>query len=474
MPCLVLLLCGCAVLSAQFPAAEASTRPRYGGTIRVRMQAAIRSLAPGEQPSSPSEQTAKNRVISSIFEGLTRLGRDGNAQPCLATSWRQERDSTRWVFALRAGVKLHGGTPLSPTAVSDGLNATLKGMRARASGDSVIIQSEQPVPDLPRRLAQPQYSVLLRASDGKPAGTGPFRIVEWQPGQNLKLAAHEDHWAGRPFVDFVEIELGRALRDQLVDLELGKADLVELAPNQVRGAGQRGILAIATQPFELWALVFKRDSPPAQAERTRQALALSIDRFSAHTVLLQKRGEVSGALLPQWLSGYAFLFPTARDVTQAKARLSGPPAVPLSFGYEARDAVERNIAERIAVNAHEAGLVLKAVTDPVMMKSADVRLRRAPLVSRNAGDALAGLARELGMPSVEVSGGPPEQLYEAEQALLKFSWVVPLFHLPSNYGLGPALKAAAARILSTNNALECEFPPLEQLWLSPPVSRGAP
>ena len=38
------------------------------------------------------------------------------------------------------------------------------------------------------------------------------------------------------------------------------------------------------------------------------ALALAGDRSASHAVLFQRQGEISGALLPQWLSGYAFLF----------------------------------------------------------------------------------------------------------------------------------------------------------------------
>jgi len=256
------------------------------------MQGAIRSLDPVDRPASPSERTGKNRTTASIFEGLTRLGWAGTVEPCLAVSWQHDRDFSKWVLSLRRGVKLHDGTPLNSTLASSALNAAMKGMRASASGDAVVIWSERPEPDLPRRLAQSQYSIFVRTADGHLAGTGPFRVAEWQASRRIKLTAHEEHWAGRPFVDAVEIEMGRALRDQLMDLELGKADIVELAANQVRSASQRGIPVITTLPTQLWALVFRRDSPAVQAERVREALALSIDRASAHTVLLQKQGEL--------------------------------------------------------------------------------------------------------------------------------------------------------------------------------------
>jgi ABC-type transport system substrate-binding protein len=54
------------------------------------------------------------------------------------------------------------------------------------------------------------------------AGSGPFRISEWEPGKHLALAANDDFSGGRPFVDAIEIDMGRASRDRLIDLEVGR------------------------------------------------------------------------------------------------------------------------------------------------------------------------------------------------------------------------------------------------------------
>ena len=70
----------------------------------------------------------------------------------------------------------------------------------------------------------------------------------------------------------------------------------------------------------LLALAF---SPRFDDARVREALALAVDRTSIHRVLLQRQGEVSGSLLPQWLSGYAFLFPDSADLARARALMAG-------------------------------------------------------------------------------------------------------------------------------------------------------
>ena len=105
------------------------------------------------------------------------------------------------------------------------------------------------------------------------------------------------------------------------------------------------------------ALVF---SPRFDDARVREALALAVDRSAIHAVLLQRQGEVSGALLPQWLSGYAFLFPAAADLGRARQLASG--ARPITLGVS--DAAARPIAERIALNARDAGLAVSVTPQP--------------------------------------------------------------------------------------------------------------
>src|SRR2546422_7007982 len=69
----------------------------------------------------------------------------------------------------------------------------------------------------------------------------------------------------------------------------------------------------SSAPTELIALVFSRDRQSPEDGRLREALALSVDRGSMNTVLLQGGGEPAGGLLPNWMTGYAFLFPTRSE-----------------------------------------------------------------------------------------------------------------------------------------------------------------
>ena len=92
------------------------------------------------------------------------------------------------------------------------------------------------MPSLLAELALPRNLLLKRTANGLPVGTGAFLVAAWQPGKSLKLAASEQSWAGRPFVDAVEIEFGKSLRDQAIALELDKTDMIETAPQGAVGS----------------------------------------------------------------------------------------------------------------------------------------------------------------------------------------------------------------------------------------------
>jgi peptide/nickel transport system substrate-binding protein len=410
-----------AVLSAFTALGSAATRPRYGGTLRVEVRAAPASLDPAAQDAAP--------LTSLVFEPLVQLDATGAPLPRLALSWQRDPSAKRWQFNLRPGVRFHDGLLLVPGAVAASLQAALPGLSVSAAADSVIIHAEHPMPGLLFDLAH-NGLVFAHNAEGGFIGTGPFRLASWTPGRTATFTANDDYWGGRPFLDAIEVQMGRVLRDQLVDLEIGKADVVEIGPADLRRASERGGTVWSSAPLDLIALVVA----PGRVEdpRVRQALALSIDRAAMHNVLLQKQGEVSAALLPQWLSGYAFAFAAAQELARARALVVALPPRDrtLALAYDPAITAARALAERVAINARDAGLtVLVSPQNP----QADLRLVASRVPSLDPARALTGLAAALGL---ETSGLAlsSEVLYESEHKLLEDFRVIPLFHLPDLYG----------------------------------------
>jgi ABC-type transport system substrate-binding protein len=414
-----------------FPATSpAETRPRYGGTLAVEIHDTITFADAGDWPPS---------LAPLVYDGLVRLDAQGQLRPALALAWQHDPENKRWEFRLRPGVKFHDGSPLNGAAVA----ACLKmGTHVAVSGEggTVVIQQETPAPDLPATLADARFVILRRGADGVTSGTGPFRIAEWQAGRHAVLAANDDYWGGRPYVDGIDLRMFRAYRDQSVDLELGKADVVELSIEDARRATQRGLHTWTSASSELIALAFERGRAAGENISFRQAVALSIDRDAIHDVLLQRQGESSGALLPQWITGYAFLFPAARDLTRARQMAAAlpKPGPRATLSYDAADVLSRSIAERIAVDAREGGVLIQVAPGG----QADMRIARVRLRSPDPALALFDMAAAFHIGELmEVSAVTAEARYQAEKRVINDYRVIPLCHLPEILGIGSRVKS---------------------------------
>lgn len=257
--------------------------------------------------------------------------------------------------------------------------------------------------------------------------SGGFNATRWESGHRAVFTADENAKGGRPFLDTVDVQMARPMRDRAI--ELGRADLVELTPADLRRASS-GQQIWPSQPVRLVALVF---GPRAADARVREAVALAVDRTAIHNVLLQRQGDISGGLLPQWLSGYAFVFPAAADMARARMLAAAAPPAARSLTLSAAD---RTMAERIALNARDAGLAITVVPPGA---AADVRLVEQRIVSTDPATALTAIAAGLELPA-PAPAVKPEAWYAAERALLDGFRVVPSFHVPDLYAVGPRVK----------------------------------
>jgi ABC-type transport system substrate-binding protein len=290
--------------------------------------------------------------------------------------------------------------------------------------------------------------VSRKSSDGTILGSGAFKLATWQPGARAVFTANEEHWEGRPFVDSIEVELGKSPREQLVDFELGKTDLIELAPDQLRGMAQSGKKTWSSAPVEFYFLAtFSLSGDPLSnsSSEFRDALAAVIDRAAIHNVLLQKQGEVAGGCLPQWLSGYSYLLAEERNLDEArKARAKLPATLPpLTLAYDAEDTLARAIAERIALNAREIGVTLQVKPQNTMEKNARPNVQ---LLRRRADVPQPALAMDSVCPSTHWDYAATKademlQLYKLEvEAREQAPFRVPLFYLPEHVALSARVK----------------------------------
>ena len=454
------------------PANLATQQPRYGGTLRVELHAASVTLDPRKWKAGSVESAASEKMAELILDRLITLDVYGHFQPGLAVRWSDDGGPYhRWQFTLRSGIKVSDGTVLTGNDVVAALQPLLpSGQQITTSGNAVIFQSSTPVPDLLEQLASGPFFVYRIQADGTLVGTGPFVIAETSQGSNedttrspgtaarLHFRANADCWSGRPFVDAVEVTLGVPALRAMFDLQMGKADIVEIAPDLVRRAAQANLRIWSSEPVILYALRFDDAQPAASDARLRESLSLSLDRGTMANVLLQKQAQPVAAFLPQWLSGYAFLFSVDTNPERAKEIRSTLPAneaagaEPLRLRVDAPGDLSKLLGERVAVNARQAGFRVQVVGRPSQHAASAtaasdppagihlVAWRYSELSPRAELDSMLktfGIAEASGE---NFAGENPEQLYARERRVLEGQRILPLVSHPEYVGLGPAVR----------------------------------
>ena len=400
------------------------TRPHYGGSLHV------------EVASDPWNGMARRLVL----DGLTALDASGVVRPALASDWQSDSADHRWQFRLRQGVNFHDGSPLNATAVVMALNiacnASCPWTAVRAVGSTVIFTGDSPMPNLPALLAGDAYLITLtRTADGQtpanPIGTGPFQVTSLSSAL-LTLTANESCWRGRPFVDEITITGNRPIRDQWLDLSVGRTDIAEVPPQELRQAQLQHLTLLISQPVELLALEVSDTGVLANAV-LRAAIAQAVDRSAIFNVIFQKQGEVAASLLPQSRTGCAFLFPADRDLNKANELRGGLTPPPLTLAADG-DPTMQLAAQRIALNLREAGFNLQ-VANAHNAPHADLALRKLPLQGADPAAALETLLRAAGE-NVSVASRNSTSLYRAEHDVLDLKTLIPLLDLPRAWAIG--------------------------------------
>jgi peptide/nickel transport system substrate-binding protein len=465
---------------------HASVNPRYGGTLRIEMQAPSVSLDPREWRAGSLEAAADEKLAALVFERLVAFDDYGRFHPVLATEWSHDASSKRWQFTIRTAVKFSDGSPLTPADVAAALQPMLPAVQEiSASGNTVVIESRLPVPDLLEQLASGPYFVYRAQPSGALAGTGSFVLAEvpTSPEQHVEknsaaplpdlsdgaiirgasghllFRANEDAWSGRPYLDAIDVTLGVPSLRAMFDLQLGKADLIELAPDLIPRAKQANLRVWTSEPLILYGLRFDGAQPAASDVHLREALALSLDRGTMANVLLQKQAEPAAALLPQWLSGYAFLFNVDTNLERAKELRRVVPANeaagadPLRLRVDPPGDLAKLLAERVAVNARQAGILVQVLNRPVPRAGGAAPTPSTPpsgvhffawryfsLSARAELDSIFA-AYNLKEPSeVTATTTNHEQLYERERRTLEEWQILPLVTEAESVGLSPTVR----------------------------------
>ncbi len=167
---------------------------------------------PHLDPTAGAAAAIDEIVYANVFEGLTRIDKNGAVKPALAETWDISKDKKVYTFHLRKGVKFHDGSSFDAGDVVFSFERALadKSVNAQKAlfkpilsvekkdADTVVIKLNHPTGSFLFNMGWGDAVIVDPASAGKnkshPVGTGPFKFKRWVKGDRIELVKNESYW----------------------------------------------------------------------------------------------------------------------------------------------------------------------------------------------------------------------------------------------------------------------------------------
>jgi peptide/nickel transport system substrate-binding protein len=159
----------------------------------------------------------------------------------------------------------------------------------------------------------------------KPIGTGPYKLVEWQRGEQLILEKNPEYWGTPATADTLVFRWSSEAAQRLVELQSGNVDGIDNpSPDDFATiAADSNIKLYPREALNIFYVGMNNTYPPFDNEKVRQAIAMGIDRQRIVDNFYPEGSIVASHFTPCAIPGgcegdkwYAF------DVEAAKALLA--------------------------------------------------------------------------------------------------------------------------------------------------------
>lgn len=219
-----------------------------GGTFTVTWAQNPVSLNPGL-----SSGISSGIPGAQLFASPLQYDDQWNPHPYLAEKWEMAPDGLSLTLHLVKGAKFHDGTPITSEDVA--------------------------------------FSIMAIKA---PIGSGPFKFVEWKPGDYIMLEKNKDFFIkGKPHVDCVIIKIIPDMNNRVMAVERGEVDAMPFFDSlrEVKRLSGDKNLVVTNKGYagigSLDWVAFNTGKKPFDDVRVRQAAAYAIDRnFFAKVIMM--------------------------------------------------------------------------------------------------------------------------------------------------------------------------------------------
>ncbi|APZ55383.1 ABC transporter substrate-binding protein [Salipiger abyssi] len=323
------------------------------GTLTIGMSSESSSMDPHWHI-----RTANSSVSQHLFDRIVHLDMTQSEVPGLAESWRNVDDLT-WEFTLREGATFHNGDPVTvedlifsyeraqnvPGAIFN-LRAYLGGKSFEKVDDRTLrVITEHPNPIVPRELST---TAIISKKIGETAlpedynsgaaaiGSGPFKFVNYVPGEVIELERNDDYWGEKPDWARVVLRPIPTGGSRVAALQSGGVNVIDTVPpsdvdhleeaegiSLGRGTANRMIFLFFDHDRDVSPYVTAKDGSeipnPFKNQMVRDAFDLAIDKKAIAARILSGNGAPAEQLVPAGIFGHNPDIPL-RDADTAKAK----------------------------------------------------------------------------------------------------------------------------------------------------------
>lgn len=380
------------------PPAKEEAKPPVPANFDASTLVIARDLPQTIDPAIAND-VASAVPMRGIYETLVgyKGSKTDELEPVLAEEWQVSPDGLTYTFKLRKNVKFHDGTDFNADAVKYSFDRVMKINQGPADIfkpvkeikvlDPYTVQIVLKYPFAPflYTLASQVGPLIVSPSAVKAhevngdlgqkwlrdheAGTGPYKLAEWVPEQQITLARFEEYWKGwsGKHVDKIVIKNIVEPATARMLLEKGDVDAAQfVSQDDYPAFKQNPDIDLKVNPsLNTLYVILNVSKGPLKDKRVRQAVALAFDYQSVLNDVLMGYGRELRGVLPSTLWGFAEdLPPNSFDLEKAKTLLkeAGVPAgTTLRYLYVTGDEYERRVGEVLQAGLSQLGIKLEVV-----------------------------------------------------------------------------------------------------------------
>jgi len=272
-------------------------------------------------PQQHDGTASPDNFIMALHDGLIKNFREVRYDhPALAESYDFAEDGKSATFRLRAGLKFHDGSPVTPADVKwscehyrgawgDVMHDNTDGVEI--IGDNAVrFDFKRPFLDFPILfgtanvcgagwVVPAQYYEKVGQSGfmQKPIGAGPYKLVSQEPGVRLELEAFDGYYRPVHVKQLTMISVPEAAT-RIAMLERGEADIIYNVPGELIGRVKDNpklrLAPVVSANFWLEFPGFQDPKNPFHDKRVREAIGLAIDRGAINQAECDGLGQVDG------------------------------------------------------------------------------------------------------------------------------------------------------------------------------------